>query len=133
MALFAGTIKLKTLSRFCFTKVLLPESVARKQFVPIQMFSTKNSSESKLFPPPLLSSGHNAYMHKLKTICHLFTSFHICFTDLKLFDDHLVMSSPDLTSIKFHYFWLRDHCKQVIVLIKIILSEIDPVSTGKLK
>lgn len=30
---------------------------------------------------------------------------------LKLLDDHLEMSSPDLTSMKFHYFWLRDHCR----------------------
>lgn len=31
--------------------------------------------------------------------------------DLKLLDDHIVVSSRDLATMKFHYFWLRDHCR----------------------
>ncbi|KAJ1527753.1 hypothetical protein ONE63_007708 [Megalurothrips usitatus] len=33
------------------------------------------------------------------------------YLDLKVSDDHLVITSQDSTAIKFHYFWLRDHCR----------------------
>lgn len=86
MALYGSVMKLKHLSRFFTSKQFLstPKNYITKERLMSEQQFTKISSNND---------------------------------DLKLLDDHLVMSyqntvsSLDSVAMKFHYFWLRDHCR----------------------